>query len=249
MLPTVLILGGQKCGTSSLQHYLVQHREVGAAQRKEVHYFDLNADKSQLWYRSHFPLRDTYRHTIDSSPYYLFHPAVPQRAHQLVPDAKLIVLLRDPVKRTYSHYHHACRHGLETLDFRAAIDQEEQRLDGTTAFLLSHRSARSYSHQHHSYVSRSIYAPQIARWYEFFDRDQFLFLSSEDLFRDPGEIVSRVQSWLGLSIELPLELTARNAGTYGPLDHALLAMFAERFTADRLEVQALTGRTFPWVAA
>lgn len=246
MLPDILLLGGQKCGTSSLHHYLVQHPDVGAPRLKEVHYFDVNADRSELWYRSHFPRRGLFPHAVDSSPYYIYHPAVPRRAHRLLPDAKLIVLLREPVKRTYSHYHHAFRLGLETLSFEDAIAQEEERLAGTDAFLLSSRGARSDAHRHQSYVSRSVYAPQIARWYEHFDRSQFLFLTSEDLFTDPATTVERVHSWLGLSPAQPTDLAPMNVGSYQPLEGPMADQLAERFAADRVEVERLTGMTLPW---
>ncbi len=248
MLPTVLLIGGQKCGTSSLHHYLVQHPDIGEPQHKEVHYFDINADRSTRWYRAQFPMRGIYPHAIDSSPYYLFHPAAPARAHELLPDARLIVLLRDPVARTYSHYHHARRHGFETLEFDAAIAREEERLAGSEQLLLTSRGARSLSHQRHSYVSRSVYAPQIARWLAHFDREQFLFLSSEELFADPAAVVSRVQSWLGVSAQLPDQLAARNVGTYRPMEHSLGDAQTARFLADRTELEQITGERFPWAA-
>jgi hypothetical protein len=246
MLPTVLILGGQKCGTSSLHYHLAEHPDVGEPDRKEVHYFDLNASRSPLWYRSHFPLRGRYAHTLDSSPYYLFHPAVPARARALLPDTKLIVLLRDPVRRSYSHYQHSCARGHETLDFQSAIEQEEHRLEGADAQLLSSPAAQSFSHQHHSYVSRGLYAPQLARWYDCFPREQILVLRSEDLFKDPPSVLRQVQEWLGLSVRLPSSLPPRNVRTYPALDDGLASTLAGRFAADRLEVEQMTGMSFDW---
>ena len=132
-LPSVLIIGAQKGGTTSLFSYLVQHPDVLAPLTKEIHYFDLQYDREDKWYRGHFPFARRLERgavTIDASPYYLPHPLVPARAAQLVPEAKLVAVLRDPVDRALSHYHHEVRAGRESLSFADAIDQEAERLAG-----------------------------------------------------------------------------------------------------------------------
>ena len=117
-LPDAVILGAQKSGTSSLHNYLVQQPGVIEPLRKEVHYFDVNFGRGESWYRAHFGRLGEPGLNLDSSPYYLFHPAVPTRMRALLPDAKLIVLLRDPVRRAYSHYWHERDKGRETLELR-----------------------------------------------------------------------------------------------------------------------------------
>jgi hypothetical protein len=241
MLPTVLIVGAQKGGTTSLQH-----PNVGGSSHKEIHYFDLNADRSPLWYRSHLPVRGTCEHVLDSSPYYLFHPAVPERAHAVVPDAKVIILLRDPVKRTYSHYQHARVKGWETLDFAAALAAEEQRLKGADELLTSSRGARSWSHQKHSYVARSLYVPQLRRWRTLYPPEQILVLRSEDLFADAGELLARVQAWLGLPAHSPASMQSRNSRAYEPLDAETARTLRSRFAEDTRELEEMTGLEFGW---
>jgi len=98
-LPDAVILGAMKSGTTSLHNYLVRRPGVIEPLRKEVHYFDVNFERGEAWYRAHFGGEGEPGLNLDSRPYYLFHPAVPQRLHGLLPDAKLIVLLRDPVRR------------------------------------------------------------------------------------------------------------------------------------------------------
>ena len=111
-LPDFVIIGAQRCGTSSLYSYLIEHPQIAPATRKELHYFDLNYAAGDEWYRSQFPqFPDTPfdgRLTVtgEASPYYLFHPMAAERCASVVPDAKLIVMVRDPVERAYSHYHH-----------------------------------------------------------------------------------------------------------------------------------------------
>ncbi len=127
-LPGAVIIGAQKCGTSSLHNYLTQSPGVIAPLRKEVHYFDVNYGRGEGWYRGHFGRQGEPGLNLDSSPYYLFHPAVPARMHELLPDARLIVLLRNPARRAYSHYWHERDKGREKLSFEAAIDAEPARL-------------------------------------------------------------------------------------------------------------------------
>src|SRR5919201_6138602 len=143
-LPGFLILGTRRGGTTSLFNYLLEHPSVAplfpsAQNIKGVHYFDKQHAKGRAWYRSHFPtvifsafwrVRGYRMIAGEASPYYLFHPWAPQRAHELVPHAKLIVLLRNPVDRAYSHYRERVRNGVEDLTFEEAIEREPARLAG-----------------------------------------------------------------------------------------------------------------------
>ena len=131
-LPDFIMIGGMKCGTTSLFQYLQQHPGVSRVYVEEVHFFDLHYGRGLNWYRAHFPVKGKGEATIcgDDSPYYIFHPLVPARVREDVPGAKLIALLRNPVDRAYSHYHHELRRGREDLSFEKALDREEERLEG-----------------------------------------------------------------------------------------------------------------------
>ena len=139
-MPDFLIIGTQRGGTTSLYNYLLARPQIAAATRKEVHFFDNNFHRGIPWYRAHFPsliqgdMAETIRGqrfiTGEASPYYLFHPHAPARAALVVPKAKLIVLLRNPVDRAYSHYCRMVKKGRETLSFEDALAQEEIRTRG-----------------------------------------------------------------------------------------------------------------------
>jgi hypothetical protein len=247
MLPTCVIIGAQKCGTTSLHLYLTEHPQIGESQTKEVRYFDQpDGAHTELWYRAHFPLKGRYRYAIESSPYYLFHPRAPERLSAAIPDAKLIALLRDPVARAYSHYNHARAHGRETLSFADAIEAEDSRLRGEHERLVNDPTADSRVHRRHSYVHRGLYARQIRLWYEHFDPDQLLIVESEALFEDPAGTLAGVQEWLGVPVHLPGDLRPQNTRSYDAIDAALAARLRDRFAADRAELEALTGMTFRW---
>jgi hypothetical protein len=200
-LPSVLIIGAQKSGTTSLFNYLVRHPDVLPSLRKEVHYFDFNYDRGLKWYRAHFPYTHQLRRgtlTLDASPYYQVHPLVPQRAAELLPGVKLVALLRNPVDRALSHYQHEVRGGRETLSFAEAIEKEPERLAGEEKRLREDPSYYSYNHHRYSYMQRGLYVEQLRRWVEHFPRSQLLVLQAESLFRAPAEVTGDVYRFLGL---------------------------------------------------
>lgn len=245
-LPDAVILGAMKSGTSSLHNYLVQHPGVIEPLRKEVHYFDVNLDRGEPWYRAHFGRADAPGLNLDSSPYYLFHPAVPQRLRALLPGAKLIVLLRDPVRRAYSHYWHERDKGRETLSFEDAIAAETERLGNSELRLADGTLARSREHQHFSYLARGRYAEQLDRWFGLFPRAQFLLLRFEDLARQPLEVLNVTLDFLGLPRADSVSLEARNTRRYEPMAEATAARLREYFEPHTRRLEALLGRSMHW---
>lgn len=212
-LPDFLVLGAQKAGTTSLYELLRQHPQVFLPTCKEVHYFSLHADRPVSWYTSHYLRVPAGLRCGDVTPYYLFHPEAPDRIRRLLPKARLIALLRDPVERAISQYFHARRHGFETLELSAALAAEAERLAGADR-ILRRRGATHYSHQKHSYLSRSRYERQLQRYGELFPSQQMLVLKSEDLFTRPERIWHQLQEFLGLEAHpLPGPMARANSGS------------------------------------
>ncbi len=116
----------------------------------------------------------------------------------MIPTAKLMVLLRNPVDRTYSHYQHCVRKGVETLSFEDAITHEAKRLDGEREKILQDENYYSFNLLHYSYLSRGIYVDQLENWTSIFPREQLLILKSEDLDTDPQAILKQVLDFFEL---------------------------------------------------
>lgn len=211
-LPHFLGLGTQKGGTTSLHRLLAQHPQVFLPSCKEVHYFSLHDQEPLAWYEAHYAAARAGQLRGDITPYYLFHPRAPQRIRAVLPQARLIVLLRNPVERALSQFFHARRHGFEPLELEAALAAEPERLEGAAARLAS-AGSNDYSHQKHSYVSRSRYELQLARYEALFPRRQLLVLRSEDLFGATEACWQQIQAFLGLAaVPLPAPLERANAG-------------------------------------
>lgn len=258
LLPNTIILGAQKAGTTALFDRLAAVPGVLVSCVKEVHYFDLGGSRGLDWYRAHFPLDDEAealcRRGIDpivleASPYYLFHPAVPGRMAAALPNARFIVLLREPLTRAWSHYWHERSRGFEWRRPEVAFEREESRLAGESERLLVEPDATSFRHRHFGYLARSRYAEQLRRWFHQFPPERFLILKAEDLFGKSKAEMQRLQAFLDLP-EAPARQTrttgARNAGEYPPLPHALRDRLAERLEPANRELEAMLGLTFTW---
>lgn len=211
-LPDFVVLGTQKGGTTSLHLLLDNHPGVFLPACKEVHYHSLHDDQPIEWYRDHYGEATAQQVRGDITPYYLFHPRAARNIRRTIPEARLIVLLRDPVERTLSQYFHARRLGFESLDLEAALAAEDERLDGAEQRLVLPGS-RDHSHQKHSYASRSRYEQQLSRYETLFPAEQMLVLKSEDLFNHPGVTWTRLLQFLDLPPRPVPRLPAANSGS------------------------------------
>jgi hypothetical protein len=251
MLPSFLVIGAQRAGTTSFFHDLSQHPDVAHPVGKELHFFNYEYWRGTSWYRSFFPTvaarqraRLTGRNLVagEATPYYMFHPAVPGRVDEMLPDVRLIVLLRNPVNRAYSHYQKMRRMGFEWLAFEKAIEVEDKRLAGDEERLLADPHYRSKHHRRHSYISRGLYADQLERWFAHFPRDRFLFLLAEDFFSRPAEVYAETLEFLDLAPHPLPERRVPEAPAYDPLDPGLRARLEQRFATPNARLALLLGR-------
>ncbi|NBE84131.1 sulfotransferase family protein [Micromonospora rubida] len=247
-LPDFLVIGGQRCGTTSLHHYLAAHPDVRAATGKELQFFSLHAGRGQRWYRAHFPPAAPGRQSFEASPYYLFHPSVPARVAALLPEARFVALLRDPVERAYSHYLHTRSLGGEPLAFADALAAEPGRLAAALRrgpdTPAAHRALRN-----HSYATRGRYAEQLDRWFAHVPRERLHVARSEDLYADPTATYAGILRFLGLAPFTP-DAFARHTrrADRGPsqLTAELRADLTARFAPHNARLADLLGWPHTW---
>ena len=238
--PDFLIIGVQRGGTSSLFRYLMEHPQIAPPVDKEVHFFDLNYQKGWDWYLQQFSLfNGEYQQKIDSprkiitgeaSPYYIYHPLVAQRVKQYCPDVKLIFLLRDPVDRAISHYHHCIRFKLETLSLYEALKLEKDRLKGESEKFTMDENYYSYNHQHLAYISRGRYIEQLKHWRQYFSAEQFLILQSEKFYKNPTQTLNKVTDFLVIDNYKLTEYYPHNQYEYPETSPSIIKQLKAYFT-------------------
>jgi hypothetical protein len=256
ILPTFQVVGAQRSGTSSLYEYLVNHPLVGRSSVEEVHFFDNHFLRGLDWYQGHFPTRaraalTERRHGRamiggEATPYYMAHPLAIPRLAQTLPSSRLIVVLRDPVDRAYSHYQHEVALGAETLSFAEALDREDERLAGEVDRILADPAYYSFAYQQFSYVTRGRYADQLERVWSCFSEEHVFVIHSRDLGRDTDRTYGRVLAFLDLPPHSLARYPQHSARSYPPLDPALRARLAETFREPNARLFDLLGEDLGW---
>jgi hypothetical protein len=177
-LPSLIIIGGLKCGTTSIHHYLGLHPEIQMSKPKELNFFaaELNWDLGLDWYASRFDNRFKVRG--ESSPHYTNLPrfgGVPARIKEHCPDARLLYMVRDPIKRILSHWVHATGAGYETGDLVEVLSRPDT-----------------------SYMNRSKYWLQLQPYLEHFDRSQIEIVAQEELQAQREETMRKAFRFAGV---------------------------------------------------
>jgi len=253
LMPDFIIIGAQKGGTTSLYYYLAGHPNIVPALKKELRFFDLNLQKGLAWYRAQFPVWRWDCITGEASPDYLFHPHVPARIAGLLPHVKLIVLLRNPVDRAFSHYHHQVRRGRETLSFEDALACEAERIREEGERVAANGAYYSYNHEHFSYLARGRYVDYLQTWLSIFPREQMLILKSEDLYSDPAAIIKQTLQFLKLP-DAGREGQKNEYKRYNKtpsafrdqMDSALREQLMAYYESHNARLYELLGRDFHW---
>lgn len=240
MLPRFLIVGGQRCGTTSMYRALCQHPAVlRAVLHKGVHYFDTGYGHGFNWYQGHFPLKAHARWTarsvgtapvtFEASPYYMFHPLSAERISHDLPGVKLIVLVRDPVERAYSAHAHELARGYETEPFERALDLEDSRLEGEAERLVADPTYFSHNHQHNAYRTRGYYIEQIERLEQCVGRHRIHVVDSGEWFAAPETAFQAMLEFLDLPQHQDIAFDQHNARSRAPMRDSLRAELQEHF--------------------
>jgi sulfotransferase family protein len=258
--PDFLLVGTKRGGTTSLFNYLLAHPAMvpmfPARGMKSPHYFYREFRRGPEWYRSHFAT-DKQRQALEAklggptvtgeaSPYYLYHPYTAARVHQLVPHVKIVMSLRDPVRRAYSHYWERFDQGVETLSFEDALAAEPQRLAGELERMAKDPLYYSRPHDWYSYRDRGIYAPQVQRWLALFPRDQILVLRAEDFYADEQATFDQLTDFLGVARHRLPDKPRLNYRPAEKMRSETAAELAEFYRPHNAALETLLGRTFGW---
>lgn len=188
-------IGSQKSGTTSLNAYLRDHPQIRLI-GGEAHFFDNEKDPwpPPNWdsYHSRVPAADDNQGGVpvrgEITPIYLYWQPCLERIRDYNPEIRLILLLRNPVDRAYSHWAMETRAGKESLGFSEAIRSEDERLD----------QSPQKQHRVYSYAARGLYHAQLERLLQLFPRKQLLIIKSEEFFRNPERAMGEVHQFLNV---------------------------------------------------
>lgn len=237
----VFIAGVQKAGTTALFSYLSEHQRLVPGIAKELHFFD---DELHDWqsgdyssYHAHFvprPGQDQTCMAFDVTPIYAFWPTALARIHSYNPDARIILIHRDPIERAWSHWRMERQRGAETLSFSEAIREGRRRLDQAAPLDNPHRVF--------TYVERGYYARQLDHVLSVFPQSQVLLLTSGMLDRQPQDVLQRIAAFLGISPFGPVAPRREHVGTtsWPAPDGDDIAYLRDLFIDDTLRFARMT---------
>ena len=222
VLPNLITIGTARGGTESLYHYLKKHPNISVSNKREIYFFgkDPFFNTGLNWYRSFFPtnLYKSYFNNTHDKPLivyegttdYIFQPTAPKQISEVLPNAKFLVMLRNPVDRAFSHFYHNIDTNHEYLDsFEETIELEPKRLAERTNKGLDHIGFNFYT-----YLKRGIYVEQIKRWFEFFPKEKFLFQKSEDFLQNPQKTIDNICDFVNIPHLKISSKIRRNAANY-----------------------------------
>lgn len=253
LAPSFLIVGAQRCGTTSMYRALMAHPQVlPPVFHKGIAYFDVHYDQGMAWYVGHFPLqvRAKARHpraqTFESSGYYAFHPHAAARIAHDLPSVRLVLMVRDPVERAFSAHKHELERGFETEPFERALELEDARVEPELARMLADPGYQSFAHRHQAYRRRGHYAEQLTRLHAAVGAPRVHVVQSEEFFADPEPVYAELLVFLGLEAFTPPRFDRYNARPSSPMSPATRADLRAHFAPHDAALARLLGRPLAW---
>ena len=222
VLPNFFVIGGVRCGTTSIYHYLGQHNCIKQAAYDELGYFDDNFHLGLNWYRSLFPTKFMQKNieseykkflTYDVTPFYIYNPLVVDRIFKFSPNAKIIAVLRNPIDRAYSNYNQKMQDEGDTkTTFEEIVYSEIEKIENDENDEENH--AFLVDEFYELLLARGFYAKQLEFWFKKFPRKNVLLISSEELATNTDKTVSEIFEFLEVPNQKISDLTKQNERKY-----------------------------------
>ena len=248
--PNFIVSGYMKCGTTALYNYISQHPYILGAREKEMKFFSNDSlyDLGLPWYCSNFP-------PIPEGSGYITGEATPnymtggvqtaQRVCNAFPDIKLIIILRNPVKRALSHYYFSLKHSAryqKYKSFEEAINADIEKFENKVAQPGGVKNLNGLS----GLVLSGLYVYSIQEWLNLFPREQFLILRNEDLAKDTTSTMNKVFDFLGVSASVKLQCSRKNSGSYEPMSQKQYNRLLEFYKPHNQKLEDFLGINFDW---
>ncbi len=252
VLPSFIIVGAVRCGTTSLYYDICEHSCVLPASYDEIGFFDSNYELGINWYKSMFPTKFKMKKiesktgiciTGEDTPFYFWDKKSIERIKKDIPKIKLIILLRNPIDRAYSNYHLGVRLGSESLSFEDSIKKEIELLEKNNDF-ESDKIEKFLRPR--SYIAKGLYYQQIKNWFDIFSKDQILILNTENLSVNPHQTLKQIFNFLNLPNEKIQNIQNRKVGNYQKMNENTREYLKKLFQPHNKKLFKILGREFEW---
>jgi len=255
--PDFYIIGFAKCGTTSLFEYLISHPNVHPPKGKEIDFFDRLYSRGINWYKVGFPFKiQKFFDTVflrkkfltgEATPRYIEHPHAINRIKEITPNAKFIILLRNPIDRAFSQHNMNVKNDYEINNFSDALKEEPRRIANRIEKMSNDVSYYSWNFDLYAYLEHGIYVDKIKRWMEVFPKEQFFIIQSEEFLKNPSKIYNDVLEFLGLANWEPKEFVLYKKREYKEkMNSDLRNELVEYFKPHNKRLYDFLGKSFDW---
>ena len=260
LLPNFLIFGGTRSGGTTLQRYIVKHPLVIC--ERNIHFFENTFTNDLDWYKSHFPTKK-YKKRVEQknnqrlqigeqTGTYMYYPGVPKRVREIIPDVKLIAVLRNPIDMIFSRYVHMKNQGLEvSLNFDEVIQTELRRIE-----LIENNPEIKMSNPFFdnsmifNYIKHGNYFERFQEWFKYFPREQFLIFTNTELTENPAGFTKKTFEFLGLesgSIPENIDYKKHNVSDYQEkMSSYAKKILEEHFKISNDKMSKLLNKNLEW---
>jgi hypothetical protein len=252
VLPDFLVIGAGRTGTTSLYYYLDQHPSIVKSAYDEIGFFDDNFHLGLSWYHSMFPtiftkfltkFRTKKFMTYEVTPQYIRRPWTSKRIKKTLPGIKLIIILRNPVDRTYSHYHLSRQYG-EKRDFRTVIEEDIKNI---SEWNIKENNDSYFANQvENSKLARGFYYEQIIKWFNIFPKEQIMIIPSEDLASETQRVLREIFYFLGLPAYNIKNTEKVNVSKYSKMDQDTRQLLIDFFRPYNEKLFGYLNQKFDW---
>lgn len=255
--PDLYLAGVQKGGTTSLYSWLIQHPQIIPAKNKEIFYYSItgNYHKGDQYYRQFFATK-LYKRihefnikkraiTLDATSNTFDSLEAPARILKDNPKARVIVLLRDPVARAFSHYKFSVKKGFEKATFEKALELEDKRISLAKENPLAD-PGHNYVRQRLGYFNRGLYADHAKNWLNIFPTSQLLFVNSETLFKESSRTFNEITDFLGLDRYDGIKFQKWNEGSKEKMNDGTRQSLVERYKSHNERLFQIINQRYDW---
>ena len=255
VIPDFLVIGAKRCGTTSLYQHLSEHPCISRSPRDNIGFFNENYHLGINWYKSLFPTvfykkkmesKNKQCLFFDVTSTYMEEELTAKNVYEVNPNQKIIVILRNPVDRAYSHYHVNVKEKSEKRSFEDAVFEEMNRIKSERITQNKNKNLRVFTPNNIHYLKKGFYALQLKSWFKIFPREQILVLSTEEFQEDQNLIYKKIFDFLNIPNMKIKSIEKMEKGNYIPMKHDTRNLLLDYFRQCNHELFELINSEFDW---